>query len=115
MNEQQQIEIIQAHMAGKKVLETNAGGWVTHVDGVSQPQPVWQEITKGPYAFDFKNKQYRIELHKVECFIAISDAMVIQLLTMHGPMSGHVEVSNHPFTPSDGRKLVKITFVEPLA
>ena len=108
MNEQQQIEIIQAHMAGKdvQVQPRNDSGIALEND--------WHGLAKGQHAFDFHNNWYRVRARRIECFVAIREAMVTQLLTMHGPFSGHVEISNHPFTPGDDRKLIKISFTEPV-
>ena len=67
MNEQQQIEIIQAHMAGKKVMCKDL-----HPEGSSD----WVEVGKGYYNFNFQRYEYCVDSRKVECFCYLAQGQI---------------------------------------
>ena len=55
MNQQDQINIIKAHMAGKRVLERQ------RLANDGDPDPDWVALTSGEYTFDFRGCEYKIE------------------------------------------------------
>lgn len=111
MNEQQQIEIIQAHMAGKKVMCR---------DLAPETLVSWVEVERGNYCFNFQRFQYRIEPRKVECFCYLAQGQIDALLR-EGPATVETKISNGaalklPQLPStvETKLMVKLTFLEPV-
>lgn len=106
MNQQQQIDIIQAHMDGKRVM----------VREYSQEQfdGAWIECAKGEYTFDFRHREYKIEPRRVELFMGIPSG-VLQALGRAEPChASFINVSNTPPTQiPQGHVLVKINYLEP--
>ncbi len=106
MNQQQQIDIIQAHMGGKRVLV-----WISE-DGEGGGQ--WTPIIRGEYNFDFRNDKYKIEPRRIELFMGIPSG-VLQALGRAEPChTGFADVSNTlPTQIPAGHVLVKINYLEP--
>jgi hypothetical protein len=102
MNQQQQIDIIQAHMDGKRVMVC----WDFPVKGD------WVEVAKGEYSFDFRNAQYKIEPRRVELFMSLPSG-VLQALGRDTKCGSPVFVSNQPAAIPQGHVLVKINYLEP--
>lgn len=104
MNQQQQIDIIQAHMDGKRVM----------VREYSQEQfdGAWCECTKGEYHFDFRNREYKIEPRRVELFMSLPSG-VLQALGRDTKCGSPVYVSNQPVAVLQSHVLVKINYLEP--
>jgi hypothetical protein len=105
MNQQQQIEIIQAHMAGKRVLmrpstdATHDGGWIP--------------LCRGEYKFDFRTCHYKVESRKLELFMALPSG-VFQALGREPVAASNVWVGNEPPRQlQPGYVIVKIHCTEP--
>jgi hypothetical protein len=113
MNEQQQIEIIQAHMAGKKVMcqDLSSDTFATLV-----------EVEKGHHRFNFQRFNYRVEPRNVDCFCYLAQGQIDALLR-EGPATVETKISNGaalklPQPPyylgGETKLLVKLTFLEPV-
>jgi hypothetical protein len=103
MNQQQQIEIIQAHMNGKQVLELR-----THNSAND-----WRPLAKGEYCFNFRDYQYKIEPRKLELFMQVPSG-VMQAFSYEGKAHHNVVVSNYaPHELVPGHILVQLTCLEP--
>jgi hypothetical protein len=110
MNDHEQIEIIQAHMAGKKVLCCD---WQPDA-----PSHQWLEVAKGTYHFNFQRYQYRIEPRKVECFCYLAQGQIDALLR-DKPASVETVIGNGAALALDHelptpKLVVKLTFLEPV-
>jgi hypothetical protein len=104
MNQQQQIDIIQAHMEGKKVMEMH----------LEETHARWVEITKGEYNFDFRNRHYKIEPRRVEAFMSLPSGLLQALGRMSEAEVTAVIVGNTP--PAQlrpGYVTVRINYLEP--
>lgn len=104
MNQQDQIDIIKAHMAGRRVLVNCAptGGC-----------PEWVPIIARYYAFNFRHEQYKIEPRKLELFMALPSG-VFQALGRESSAVANVWVGNEPpHQLQPGHVIVKIHCTEP--
>lgn len=105
MNQQQQIDIIQAHMAGKRVLMRPSAHETSDYD--------WVPLCRGDYNFDFKREAYKIEPRKLELFMALPSG-VLQALGREPFVSHNAWVGNEPpHQLQPGHVIVKIHCAEP--
>lgn len=70
MNEQDQIGIIKAHMAGKRVLEKQ------RCSDAGEPEPDWLPLIRSEYVFDFRHCEYKIEPRKLELFMSLPNGVL---------------------------------------
>jgi len=112
MNQQQQIDIIQAHMAGRRVLECPRVIAID-LDGKTSDHNVWCEVTKDEYCFDFQGHKYKIEPRKLDLFMALPSG-VLQALGRDAPVSHTAYIGNEPPRQlQPGHVIVKIHCTEP--
>lgn len=105
MNQQDQIDIIKAHMAGKKVLRR-------FLHNGDEPVDTWVELAK-QYHFDFQHCEYKIEPRKLELFMALPSG-VFQALGREPSVSHNAWVGNEPpHQMQPGHVIVKIHCTEP--
>ena len=103
MNQQQQIDIIQAHMDGKRVM-------VRDEDLVE-----WVELSKGEYTFDFRHREYKIEPRRVELFMRLPSG-VLRAMARDTKCSHEATISNYPGILKQeppGMVTVQINYLEP--
>jgi len=108
MNQQDQINIIKAHMAGKRVLARQ------RLVNDGDPDPDWVALTSGEYTFNFRGCEYKIEPRNVELFMALPSG-VLQALGREGIASTmQAYVGNQPPQQlQPGHVIVKIHYIEP--
>jgi len=105
MNQQDQINIIKAHMAGKRVLVNTdpAGGGTT-----------WLPITAAHYAFNFQREVYKIEPRNIELFMALPSGVLQSLGREPACATGAAYIGNQPPDQlQPGHVIVKIHYIEP--
>jgi hypothetical protein len=108
MNQQDQINIIQAHMAGKTILVRSK---TRYAEGANTEGFV--PLIPRNYNFDFQGEEYKIEPRKLELFMSLPSG-VLQALGREAGASGFCTVSNMP--PKmlhPGHVIVKIHCIEP--
>jgi hypothetical protein len=109
MNQQQQIDIIQAHMDGKRVMKR-----VQNPNGTDAEPELWIELGRH-YAFDFKHDEYKIEPRRVELFMSLPTG-VLQAMARENKCSHAALVANYPLGPvgaAPGHIVVQINYLEP--
>jgi hypothetical protein len=107
MNMQQQIDIIEAHRLGKRVLSR-----LKHAMGDE-----WIPLAHGEYRFDFQNRQYKLEPRKIESFMMMPSGILKAISrppAVGCSASAKVWLGNTaPSEIPDGQVVVKITYLEP--
>ena len=105
MNQQDQINIIKAHMAGTRVLvNTDPAGAGT----------TWLPITAAHYAFNFRHEAYKIEPRNIELFMALPSGVLQALGREDIASTMQAYVGNQPPQQlQPGHVIVKIHYIEP--
>lgn len=110
MNQQQQIDIIQAHMDGKRVMCRRIAS--DNQDDIPE-YTGWLEVAKGEFRFDFRHWEFKTEPRRIEAFMAIPSG-VLQSLGRESYCVTTADVGNQPPTKiPQGHVLVKINYLEP--
>jgi hypothetical protein len=108
MNMQQQIDIIEAHRAGKRVLFCLKPRDLTYE---------WHPLAKGEHTFDFQNCLYKLEPRKIESFMMMPSGILKAISrppNVGCSASAKVWLGNTaPSEIPDGHVVVKITYLEP--
>jgi hypothetical protein len=108
MNMQQQIDIIEAHRAGKQVMST---------EDAPEGSRRWYPLAKGEHQFNFVNYQYKLEPRKIESFMMMPSGILKAISrppTVGCSASAKVWLGNTaPSEIPDGHVVVKITYLEP--
>lgn len=111
MNQQQQIDIIQAHMDGKRVLCRRS--YTSEGDTIAERVEDWREVARGELRFDFAHWDFKIEPRRVELFMSVPNG-VLQAFGREAISTHQCAVSNKPFRDSpQGHTMVQINYLEP--
>ena len=113
MNQQDQINIIKAHMAGKRVLECPRVIAID-LDGKTSDHNVWREVTKDEYCFDFQGHKYKIKPRELDLFMALPSGVLQALGREDIASTMQAYVGNQPPQQlQPGHVIVKIHYIEP--